>query len=137
MQNIDLKKILKTANVKASFVGPHLFPGHKDPGGAVRRVMRGESLLNSEQVAKLSELLNVPIGMLFEDASWYMSAPPGRKHVVNFRAYNYFAELDTKTMKTTLSKNGLLFFEKVITHERGIGLTDYLSQLTDLVIKHK
>lgn len=137
MQTLDLKKIMTTANLKASYVGAHLFPNNVDPAHAVRRVMRGETLLNSDQVAKLSELLNVPIGLLFDDVAWCMSVTAGRKNIINFRAYDYFAELNTETMCTTISKNGLLFFEKIVTHEKSIGLTDYLSQLTDLIIKHK
>lgn len=137
MQTLDLKRIAETANLKASYLGAHLFPDNKDQAHAVRRVMRGEMLLNSEQIAKLSELLNVPIGLLFDDAEWHMSAPAGRQNIINFRAYDYFAELNTETMETTISRNGLVFFEKVLTHDRGIGLTDYLSQLTDLIIKYK
>lgn len=137
MQSIDLNRIMTVANLKPSFVGAHLFPDNRDPSKAVRRVMRGDMLLNSEQIAKLSELLNVPIGLLFDDASWCMSVPAERRNIINFRAYDYFAELDTTTMTTTISRNNLVFFEKLITHEKSIGLTDYLSQLTDLIIKYK
>ena len=128
---------MKTANLKTSFVGAALFPDNVLPQDAVRRVLRGEALLNSDQVAKLAEMLNVPIGLLYDDASWSMDVPANSRNLINFRTYDYFAELNTSTMTTTLSKNGLLFFEKVITHEKSIGLTDYLSQLTDLIIKHK
>lgn len=137
MQTLDLKRIAETANLKASYLGAHLFPANKGQAHAVRRVMRGESLLNSEQIAKLSELLNVPIGLLFDDAAWHMSVPAGRQNIINFRAYDYFAELNTETMVTTLTRNGQTFWGKLITHDRGIGLTDYLSQLTDLIIKYK
>jgi hypothetical protein len=137
MQTLDLKRIMTTANLKPSHVGPRLFPDNRDPAGALRRVMRGEMFLSSEQVAKLSELLNVPIGLLYDDASWHMKAPAGRRNIINFRAYDYFAELNTKTMETTISRNGEVFFEKVLTHEKSIGLQEYLSQLTDLIIKYK
>jgi len=137
MQTLNLKRIAETANLKAAYIGAHLFPDNKDQAHAVRRVMRGEMLLNSEQIAKLSELLNVPIGLLFDDASWHMSAPAGRRNIINFRSYDYFAELNTLTMETTISRNGLIFFEKIIAHDHGIGLKEYLSHLTDLIIKHK
>lgn len=137
MQTLDLSRIMATANLKASYIGAHLFPDNRDPSKAVRRVMNGKSFLNSDQVAKLSELLNVPIGLLFDDAAWDMTAPAGRRNILNFRSYDYFAELNTETMQTTISKNGLVFFEKILTHDRSIGLLDYLSQLTDLIIKHK
>ena len=136
MQTLDLKRIAETANLKASYLGAHLFPGNKDQAHAVRRVMRGEMLLNSEQIAKLSELLNVPIGLLFYDTKQW-AADSDRVNIINFRAHNYHAQLNLATMETTLSRNGLVFFEKILTHDRGIGLTDYLSQLTDLIIKYK
>ena len=137
MQTLNLKRIMETANLKAPYVGAHLFPDNKEPRQAVYRVMKGEAFLDSEQIAKLSELLNVPIGLLFDDASWCMSVKPERRNVINFRTYDYFAELNTETMETTLSRNDVLMFEKVITHDRGITLTDYLAQLTNLIIKYK
>lgn len=138
MQTLDLKRIAETANLKASYLGAHLFPDNKDQAHAVRRVMRGEMLLNSEQIAKLSELLNVPVNVLFYDPKeWEILANTNRKNIINFRTHDYFAELNLDTMETTISRNGLVFFEKVLTHDRGIGLTDYLSQLTDLIIKYK
>jgi len=137
MQTLDLKRIMLTANLKASYIGAHLFPDNKEPRQAVQRVARGEAFLNSEQIAKLADLLNVPIGLLFDDASWCMSVKADRRNIINFRTYDYFAELNTETMETTLSRNDVLMFEKVITHNRGITLTDYLAQLTDLIIKYK
>jgi len=137
MQTIDLKRIMTVANLKTSFVGGHLFPDNKDPKAAVRRVANGEAYLNSWQIAKLSEVLNVPIGLLFDDASWRMSVPAGlSKKVIQFKTYDYFAELDLTTMTTTVSRNGLLFFEK-LESPKSIELTQYLSQLTDLIIKYK
>jgi len=134
MQTLDLRRIAETANLKASYLGAHLFPDNKDAAHAVRRVMRGEMLLNSEQIAKLSEVLNVPIGLLFDDAEWHVSS--NRKGLVRFTAYDYYAELDTETMTTIVMRNGAHCFE-TSTHPRDISLTDYLSQLTDLIIKHK
>ncbi len=134
MQTIDLKRIIKVANVKTSFIAGHLFPANSNPSQALRRVMRGGSFLDSWQIAKLSELLNVPIGLLFEDADWHMSVEANRVNIIQFRTYGYYAELDTSTMTTTVSGNGVVFFEKVV-HQKSVGLTDYLGQLTDLIIR--
>jgi len=137
MQTIDLKKIMAFTDLKVSQVAPHVFPDNRDPANALRRAIRGEYLLNSEQIARLSQVLNIPIGLLFDDAAWKMSVPAGRRNVINFRTYDYFAELDTATMITTVSRSGEPLFQKFVAHEKGIGLTEYLSQLTDLIIKHK
>lgn len=136
MQTLNLKRIAETANLKASYIGSHLFPDNRDPAHAVRRVMRGKLLLNSEQIAKLSELLNVPIGLLFDSAAWHRSVEADRKNIIRFRAYDYYAELNTSTMVTRVSLNGVMFFEEVHI-EKSIGMHDYLAQLTDIVIKYK
>lgn len=136
MKTIDLKRIIKTSGLKTSEVAPHLYPNNLDPATALRRVIRGEAFLDSEQIARLSELLNVPVGLLFEGADWAMSVEADRKNIIRFKAYNYYAELDTLTMVTRVSLNGVMFFEHV-HHERSIGIHDYLSQLTDLIIKYK
>ena len=136
MQKLDLKRIIKTANLKTAYVGAHLFPNNVDPSKAVTRVCRGDAFLNSEQIAKLAELLNVPIGLLFDNASWHMSVEADRKNVIRFRSYDYYAELNTEAMTSRVSFNGTLYFEEV-RHEKGIGLTEYLSLLTDLIIRYK
>ncbi len=136
MQTLDLKRIIKTSNLKTAQVGAVLFPDNKKPEAAIWRVTKGEAFLNSEQISKLSELLNVPIGLLFDDAAWHMSVEADRKNIIRFRAYDYYAELNTETMTTRVSFNGTVYFEEV-HHEKGLGLTDYLSLLTDLIIKYK
>lgn len=136
MQTIDLKRIMDTANLKTKDLAPLLFPGFKHPERSVRSVQKGILKLNSDQLAELSKLLNVPVGLLFDDAAWCMSAPASENRIINFRSYDYFAELDLDTMTTTVSRNGMLFPEK-ITHPDGVGLHDYLSSLTDLIIKYK
>lgn len=136
MQKLDLDRIMKTAKLKNAYMAPRLFPDNKFPMNSIQRVRRGEAFLNSEQIAKLSELLNVPIGLLFDDAEWAMDVSKDEPNIIRFRAYGYFAELNTKTMKTRVSLNGNVFFEQ-ITHEKGTSIGDYLNDLTDLIIKYK
>lgn len=136
MQKLDLKRIMKTANLKSSYLGAHLFPDNKKPNEAITRVCRGDGFLNSEQIAKLSELLNVPIGLLFDGAEWEMTVDKSAQNVIRFRAYDYYAELNTKTMTTRVSLNGKVFFES-ITHSEGTTISEYLSSLTDLIIKYR
>lgn len=136
MQKLDLDRVMRTANLKTAQVGALLFPNHKKPYDAVTRIRRGQGFLNSEQISKLSELLNVPVGLLFDSAAWHMSVEADRKNIIRFKAYDYYAELDTSTMVTRVSLNGVMFFEEV-HNEKSIGIHDYLSQLTDLIIKYK
>lgn len=137
MQQINLKRIIELTGVSATKLGQHLFPDNAYPYKAINRVCTGKSFLNSEQIVKLSEFINVPVGLLFDSAEWRMSMPAGHdRRVIQFRTYDYFAELDLETMTTTVSRNGALFFEK-IEHPKSVGLTAYLSSITDLIIKYK
>jgi hypothetical protein len=99
--------------------------------------MKNKLNLDSEQLVKVAELVGVPVGMLFEDASWSMGVPSGQaKRVIQFKAYNYFAELDLATMTTSISKDGITFI-KTVKHPSSVELSVYLSDLTDLIIKYK
>ena len=137
MKAINLKRIMEVSGLKTSQLSVQLFPEHKHPNRALLSVVNGVSNLDSDQVAKLSDILNVPIGLLYEDADWHMSPPtPHTGKFIYFKTYDYFAELDLTTMTTTVSRSGILYFEKIV-HPKGILLTDYLSSLTDLIIKYK
>ena len=137
MKSINLKRIIEVSGIKPTYLGRQLFPHHKHPYRALDYVRNGKNNLDSWQVAKLAEVLNVPVGLLFEEADWGMSVPAGgARRIIQFKAYDYFAELDLETMTTTVSRSGELVFQKV-THPRGVTITDYLSSLTDLIIKNK
>lgn len=137
MQTINLKRIIAASGLKTTDLGKQLFPDVKNPYKSLLRVANGDGLLNSDQISKLSEILNVPIGLLYENADWNMSSAVQKgKRLIQFRTYDYFAELDLDTMVTTVARNGSVFFEKAI-HKKGVGLNQYLSDLTDLIIKHK
>lgn len=136
MQKVDLERIIKIANISVSEAATLLYPNNLRPRRALYKAFSGEYLLNADQLALLAERIDVPVGMLFDTACWKMGVPAGGKNIIQFRTYDYFAELDTKTMTTTISINGLSFFSKV-THEHGVGIEQYLSDLTDLIIKYK
>lgn len=137
MRTINLKRIRTASGLRPSDLAAALFPDHKKPYNAFNYVESGKGYLNSWQIDKLAELVGVPIGLLFDDADWQMGVPAGsHKRVVQFKTYDYFAELDLDTMTTTVARNGQVFFEKII-HGKGVELTEYLASLTDLIIKYK
>lgn len=137
MQKIDLKQIIETSGLKKSYLAKNLFPDNKHPDRAINSVLNGSMNLDSVQISKLSELLSVPIGLLFTCAEWGMSAPSGlNRRIVQFRTYDFFAELNLDTMTTTVSQNGLFLFE-TIAYPHGVEINAYLSSLTDLIIKYK
>lgn len=137
MQTINLQKIIELAQLDKKELASHLFPDLKHPSRSIAAVIAGNLFLNSEQISKLANLIQVPAGMLFEDADWSMGVPANQaKRVIQFRSYNYFAELDLATMTTSVSKDGLTFI-KTVKHPPSVELSEYLASLTDLIIKHK
>lgn len=134
MKTINLKHIAETADLKINKLGEILFPDNRDSYSAVTRIMRGKGLLNAEQIAKLAEHLNVPIGLLFEDVDWAKSMPPFSR-VISFKAYDYTAELDIDTRSTVITKKDAPFFHS-IEHDKDVKLSEYLKSLTDLIIKN-
>lgn len=139
MKNINLRHIIAIADLQKEKLSRQLFPDHKYPYKALNYIETGRGNLDSWQLAKLAEILNVPIGLLYEDASWYMSMPPkddSCKRLMIFRTYDFTAQLDLGTMQTRVSENKTVFFETV-QHEKGVLLTEYLGFLTDLIIKYK
>jgi len=137
MKTIPLGKIIDLAKLNKKDLSVILFPELKHPDRSLAAVIAGRLSLNTEQIVKLSEIVGVPVGMLFDDVEWSLSVPSGQaKRVIQMRAYNYFAELDLVTMTTSISKDGLTFIETV-QHPPSVELSVYLSSLTELIIKHQ
>lgn len=68
MNTIDLNRVIKDANLKPTHLAKELFPDHKHPYNALNYIRQGRGLLNSWQIAKLSELAKIPIEALFTKA---------------------------------------------------------------------
>jgi hypothetical protein len=137
MKTLDLKKIRKLTGLKASELAAQLFPDHKNAYNALNYVESGKGFLDSNQIAKLSEIIDVPIGLLFDDAAWEMGRPAGApRGTLQFKAYDYIAELNTQTMVTVVYRNGVVVIDEV-QHNGLVEISDYLSSITDLLIsKH-
>lgn len=137
MSAVNLSRIIDLAQLDKTELANTLFPSVKHPMRSLYRVIYSKLNLDSEQLVKVANLVDVPVGMLFDDASWSMGVPRDQaKRVIQFRAYNYFAELDLATMTTSISKDGLTFV-KTVKHSPSVELSAYLSDLTDLIIKYK
>lgn len=135
MQKIDIRRLTKISGISITEMGVKLFPENKQPYKAINRVMAGKAILDAKQIAKLAEVLNVPIGLLFTDDAWLMTAPKDRR-IFQFRNYDFLAEFNRDTNETTISCGDSVYFEK-IQHEEGITLDKYLTQIAELIIKYK
>jgi hypothetical protein len=134
MKKIDLKGIMNAAGLKNRDLDALLFPEHKHRDAAMQAVKKGALQLRADQIVKLAEFLKVPIDMLFTDTDWEMSAPKDQR-VITFKNHDYTAEYNLDTQETTVYK-GLLMVPEKLSHTGGVELTQYLSNVTDLVIKY-
>jgi len=68
MKRINLEKIIKDNGLKATDVGRALYPKVLQPYQAIKRVIDGHTLLDTEQIVKLSDLTKIPIAELFTES---------------------------------------------------------------------
>jgi hypothetical protein len=136
MSRIDIARLRKLRGIKAAELAKALFPDHKHPYHALNFVERGKAFLNSEQIGVLAKIMELPIGMVFEDTDWLMSSSKIGPSIIEFRVYDYLALYDSKRHTTKLSNANGVMYEEVV-HDHGMGISEYEKFLTDLIIKHK
>lgn len=134
MKTIDLNKLIESKNLDVKELAKQLFPSAKYPKLALDRILNGSSFLDSNQISILSMVTQIPIGLLYENGNW--ESIKGEQNILKFATNEYVAELNTETWMTKIYKDGSIFHEEII-HNGSIPLSEYLSLLTDLIIKHK
>lgn len=132
MQKIDLKKIIEGQGLKPQELAAHLFPAHKFPALALGRLLEGKSILDAEQISRLSQYTGIPIASLYTGGEWEIITAENK---IVFNSGDYVAELDTKKWGTKIYHNKTIFHE-VILHQKGIALSEYLNEISNLIIKH-
>lgn len=133
MRTIDLQKIAHAKGILLKDLGKVLFPKTKYPYLAIRRIMRGEAFLSSEQVMRLSEFTQIPVNFLFNFGKWELSLS---EKCMKALSGEITAELNTETWETQLFKNG----EKHLTpfkFAHGVAISTYLEHVTNLILKNK
>jgi len=133
MKTINLQNIIDSQELDTIEVAKQLFPNNKYPKLAINRILDGSAFLDSNQISKLSMLTGIPIELLYSDGKW--SKAKATDGLLKFTADDYTAELNTKDWTTKLYHKDSLFHEDII-HDKSIPLSEYLSQLSNLIIKH-
>lgn len=134
MKAINLTRLIETKNLDVQEVARELFPEAKYPKLALDRILKNESYLNSNQISRLSLMTGIPINFLYEGGEWG-EANTSSNGVIVFSAADYRAELDTNSWTTKLFHKNSIFHEAVISNP-SIPLSEYLSELTSLIIKN-
>jgi hypothetical protein len=129
MSTFNLQEIIDKQGLDAKEIAKELFPTNGYPVLALKRILKGEAFLDTEQLSKLSALTGITIGELYAGGAWKGSSA---KDELIFKSGRYKAVLNTETWVTKIYKNDSLFHDKVI-HGGSIALSKYLSSLTEII----
>lgn len=131
MQKVDLGKIIKDHKLSKKELANELFPKNGYPVMALTRIIKGEALLDTDQISKLSSLTGVSINDLFSKEKW-KQIKKAENYI--FTCGDYKAILNSKDWITKIYRNGSLFHEEVI-HKKTIPLSEYFDSLNSIIIK--
>ena len=129
MAKLDVNIILERYKLDFKKVAAELYPHTKFPELALKRIVKGEALLDSEQIAKLAALADVQIQALFEPV-WSVRGREGE--VINFEAEGYRAVLNLETWETSVFKDNSLFHTEVLSHKT-VDIKEYFKTLDRIV----
>jgi hypothetical protein len=130
MSKFNLQEVIDKQGLDAKEIARELFPKNGHQVLALKRILKGEAFLNTEQLSRLSQLTNIPIGELYSGGAWEGSSDKESELV--FKSGSYKAVLCTETWVTKIYHNDSLFHDKVI-HGGSIALSKYLSSLTEII----
>lgn len=131
---INLDRILANTNLDPDELAIKLFPNNKYPKVALKRVIDGTALLDSEQIIALSNLTNIPIPDLFKD-TWKSQSSNGQ---ITFTKNGYKVVLDNNIGITRIFKiSETTPFHESVLHTGSVKLNEYLAIVDDIIEKHK
>ena len=133
MRSIDLAKIIEDLKLDEEALASELFPNHRHPALALKRVKKGDGLLNSKQISRLATIADMPIGALFGVQGWEYEIKDG---IYILQCDNFKAELDTNSWVTKIYDSGSLFHDEVI-HGGTTTLSEYVTKLNLIINKYR
>lgn len=130
MKSIDLERIILEYSLDSTELATLLFPTNGFPKPALKRVLKGDALLDTEQVSKLAKFIGVTIGELFGETNWLHTGTENNFHY--FHLGEYSAQLNTATWLTTIFHKESLFHECII-HSGSIAMNNYFDLLNQKI----
>jgi hypothetical protein len=125
MKRINLEKIIETRGLNFKEVAGMLFPWNGHPVPALKRVIKGDGVLDANQISLFSQYSGIPIAELYEGHKW-SSTIEGHTHILTSGEYS--AHLDTKSWTTRIYKKDSIYHEFII-HSPSITLREYMERL--------
>lgn len=136
MIKFNINELIKEHELDTKVLASELFPENKYPMIALTRVINGEALLNTDQLAKLSFLTGLPIEALFSGGEW-RDAKSKEANIIALENGEYRAELNRDTWITKLYHKNSIFHEAIILDGTAVPMSEYLSELDNLILKYK
>lgn len=133
MQTINLKQIIKDLNLSKNDIADELFPAHKFPKLALKRILGEQAVLDADQISRLSFITGIPIGELYASPEFRMES---EEDEVRFTIGEFKAILNTKTGITKIYDGESLFHDSLI-NPGPTQLSVYLNEINTLITKHK
>lgn len=131
MQKIDIPQILADTAVDKKEIANLLFPNLDYPILALNRIVRGEGVLDADQISRLASYLQVDINSLFS-GNWRQES---KQNTHTFKRGDFIAELNTLTWVTKIYHNSSLFHESIL-HSGSTPLSEYFSKLDQEIQKY-
>jgi hypothetical protein len=113
MQKINLQKIIDEHKLDKNDLANKLFPFNKFPDRALNNVLKGKTLLNSNQISALSLYTGLPIEQLYENTQWKHRIIKSQ-HVLESGEYKAILHLDGN--KVDVYAKGTLLKEEILTN---------------------
>lgn len=135
MSNFNISAIIEQYKLEPKSLAAELFPGNAYPMPALKRVIDGEALLNTDQISKLSHLTGIPIEKLFTGEKW--KSGKSSENLIILENGEFRAELDRTSWLTRVYHKNSLFHESVITDGNTLPMSEYLTELDNLILNHK
>lgn len=126
---IELKTIIERYKLDKNELSEKLFPGKKYPGGKLMRVLSGDLELKESQIIVLASIIGCDVGELFTNEGWGSKFHDGRFYFTNGE---FVATLNSTTWESTISKDGFLIKEEILTPKM-MTLTDYINSLNEII----
>lgn len=132
MNIINLPLLIEQYDLRTRDIAEHLFPGNKYSKLALDRILNGTTLLNSEQISRLSQFTGIAIENLFSNSRWEIYS--NEKHEVKFNSGDYEAILDTEKMTSKIFHKKHIFHTEVI-HARNIQLSEFIAHVESVILE--
>ena len=134
MSTFNLKHIISRYNLNENNLAIELFPGNKFPNLALKRIVSGDSFLDTKQIEILAKIIGVPVKDLFMSEDWTFQQNSNIDKFV-FVKNDYRAELIRESLITNIYHKDRLLAKETIIVDKNIILSEYLELVNQVIIK--